>query len=57
MFFYMLFLVVGMVLLIKGADLFVDGSSGIAKKFGIPSLIIGLTLVLGILGSVLGVLV
>ena len=38
-------LVVGMVLLIKGADFFVDGASGIAKKFGIPSLIIGLTLV------------
>lgn len=45
MFFYLLLLVVGMVLLIKGADFFVDGSSGIAKKFGIPSLIIGLTLV------------
>jgi cation:H+ antiporter len=38
-------LIVGMALLIKGADFFVDGSSGIAKKFGIPSLIIGLTLV------------
>ena len=38
-------LVVGMALLIKGADFFVDGASGIAKRFGIPSLIIGLTLV------------
>lgn len=40
-----LVLVVGMVFLIKGADLFVDGSSAVAKKLKIPSLIIGLTLV------------
>ena len=40
-----LVLVVGMVFLIKGADLFVDGSSAVAKKMKIPSLIIGLTLV------------
>ncbi len=45
MFLDWLLLAVGLVLLIKGADFFVDGSSGIAKKFGIPSLIIGLTLV------------
>ena len=45
MFFDWLLLIVGMALLIKGADFFVDGASGIAKKFGIPSLIIGLTLV------------
>lgn len=38
-------LVVGLVLLIKGADVFVDGASNIARKFKIPSLIIGLTLV------------
>ena len=38
-------LVVGMALLVKGADFFVDGASSIAKKLGIPSLIIGLTLV------------
>lgn len=38
-------LVVGMFLLIKGADFFVDGSSKIARFFKIPSLIIGLTLV------------
>ncbi len=36
---------VGMVLLVKGADFFVDGSSKIAKALKIPSLIIGLTLV------------
>ncbi len=40
-----LLLIVGMALLIKGADFFVDGSSAIAKALKIPSLIIGLTLV------------
>ncbi len=38
-------LVVGFVMLIKGADWFVDGVSGIAEKFGIPQLVIGLTIV------------
>lgn len=38
-------LVVGFVLLIKGADFFVDGSSGVARKLRIPSIIIGLTVV------------
>lgn len=38
-------LVVGFVLLIKGADYFVEGSSSIATRFHIPSLIIGLTIV------------
>lgn len=38
-------LIIGFVLLIKGADIFVDGSSGIAAKFGIPQLVIGLTIV------------
>ena len=37
-------LIVGFALLVKGADLFVDGASGIAKKFGISELIIGLTI-------------
>lgn len=32
-------------MLVKGADLFVDGSSGIAMKFKIPQLVIGLTIV------------
>jgi len=36
---------IGFVMLIKGADWFVDGASGIAEKFGIPQLIIGLTIV------------
>ena len=40
-----LYLVLGFVLLVKGADFFVDGSSAIAKRLGIPSLIIGLTIV------------
>lgn len=39
------FLIVGFVLLIKGADSFVDGSSSIAKRFHVPSIIIGLTIV------------
>lgn len=38
-------LLVGFVLLVKGADFFVDGSSGVAKRLKIPSLIIGLTIV------------
>ena len=41
----LLLLIVGMALLVKGADFFVDGSSAIAKALKIPSLIIGLTLV------------
>ena len=38
-------LIVGFVLLIKGADFFVDGSSSVAKIMHIPSIIIGLTVV------------
>ena len=40
-----LLLVAGFVLLIKGADFFVDGSSGLAKRLKVPSMIIGLTVV------------
>lgn len=40
-----LLLAVGFVMLIKGADLFVDGAAGTAERFGIPQLIIGLTVV------------
>ena len=40
-----IFLVIGFVLLIKGADFFVDGASSIAGKLKVPSLIIGLTVV------------
>ena len=38
-------LIIGFFLLIKGADIFVDGASGISKKLGIPSVIVGLTIV------------
>ena len=38
-------LLIGFLFLIKGADFFVEGASSIAKKFNIPSLIIGLTIV------------
>lgn len=38
-------LVIGFVMLVKGADFFVEGASGIAGKFGIPQLVIGLTIV------------
>lgn len=40
-----LLLIIGFFLLIKGADLFVDGSSSVAKLLKIPSIIIGLTVV------------
>lgn len=38
-------IVIGLILLVKCADMFVDGSSNIAKSLGIPSLIVGLTIV------------
>lgn len=38
-------LLIGFVLLIKGADFFVDGSSAIAKKLKVPSIIVGMTIV------------
>ncbi len=38
-------LLVGFVLLIKGADFFVEGSSAVARKFHIPAMIIGMTIV------------
>ncbi len=38
-------IILGFILLIKGADFLVDGSSKIAKKFHIPEIIIGLTIV------------
>ena len=41
----LLFLALGFVLLVKGADWFVDGASGIAAKLRIPQLVIGLTIV------------
>ena len=41
----MVLLVIGFVFLVKGADFFVEGSSSVAKRFNVPSLIIGLTIV------------
>jgi len=41
---YFLF-VLGILLLIKGADWLVDGSSSLAKKLGVPTIVIGLTIV------------
>ncbi len=38
-------LVAGFILLIKGADFFVEGSSGVAKQLKVPSFIIGMTIV------------
>ena len=40
-----LLLAIGFALLVKGADWFVDGASGIAAKLHIPQLVIGLTIV------------
>ena len=40
-----IFIVIGFLLLIKGADYLVEGAIGIAKKFHIPEVIIGLTII------------
>lgn len=44
-FLYLLLLAAGFIALIKGADIFVDGSSALAKIFKVPGVIIGLTVV------------
>lgn len=44
-FWSLLFLVFGFFLLIKAADVLVDGAAGLAKKYGVPKMVIGLTLV------------
>lgn len=38
-------LAAGFAMLVKGADWFVDGTAGIAERFGVPQLVIGLTIV------------
>ena len=38
-------LLTGFILLVKGADWFVEGAASIAKKLGVPQLIVGLTIV------------
>ena len=45
MFWNILLLLGGFVLLVKGADFFVDGSSSVARLLGIPGFVIGLTVV------------
>ncbi len=45
MFISITFILIGFLFLVKGADFFVDSASGIATKLGIPSLVIGLTIV------------
>lgn len=45
MFWMIIFLVVGFVLLVKGADLFVDGACDLSEKLRIPAYIVGLTVV------------
>lgn len=45
MFFYIIMIIIGFVLLVIGADLLVNGASNIAKKFHIPEILIGLTIV------------
>ena len=42
---WIVLLIVGFILLVKGADWFVDGAAGIAEKCKIPALVIGLTVV------------
>ena len=45
MFIYILFLLIGFILLIKGADIFVDGASNLATIFKVPKMVIALTIV------------
>lgn len=45
MFFQIVIMIVGFILLVKGADVLVEGASNIAKKFHIPEIVIGLTIV------------
>ena len=44
-FLHILLLALGFLMLVKGADWFVDGTAGIAEKMGIPQLVVGLTIV------------
>lgn len=43
--FQVIFLVIGFSMLVKGADWFVDGASALARRFGIPQMVIALTVV------------
>ena len=43
--FAVVLLIIGFVFLVKGADAFVEGCSSIARRYHVPSLIIGMTIV------------
>ena len=43
--FNLIILIIGFIMLIKGADIFVESASNIAKRFKVPSIIIGMTIV------------
>lgn len=45
MFLSIFFIIIGFIFLIKGADFLVEGSSNVAKKFNIPEIVIGLTII------------
>ncbi len=45
MFLNIIILIIGFIILIKGADLFVDGASGVAGNFKVSKMLIGLTIV------------
>ena len=45
MFLTIILLILGFILLIKGADIFVDGASSLAENFKVPKMIIALTIV------------
>ncbi len=40
-----LFLIIGFALLVKGADILVNGATSVARRFGVSDLVIGLTVV------------
>ena len=42
---HVLMIIAGFILLLKGADFFVDGAAALAARFGIPQIVIGLTIV------------
>ena len=42
---YILLLVLGLALVVSGADILVEGASGIARKYGVSEFVIGLTIV------------
>lgn len=45
MIFLFLILVLGFIILIKGADFLIDGAVAVSRKFGVPEIVIGLTVI------------